>query len=164
MSIRLIFTSSIITFLILSCTEDSFNIPEEDLQQYHDVDQRLWSFFETFENEALTRGLSYDLNALGVTGSIESISEDGVAGVCHFGSHIHDVTIDLNFWNNSSNRLKEFVVFHELGHCVLSRGHNEEQFNSGICKSIMRSGLGDCNDAYPSQNRNYYLNELFNKI
>lgn len=167
MSIRKSSAFLLLVLLLVSCSTDSFfnteEEQEEDSESYRDVDQRLWSYFESFENEAQLRGFSYDLNALRVTGSIESIDEQGVAGVCQYGSHIHDVTIDINFWNNASQRLREFVVFHELGHCVLSRGHTETQFNNGICRSIMRSGLGDCRDAYISDNRNYYLNELFSE-
>ena len=71
------------------------------------------------------------------------------------------MTIDKTFWNRSSELYKEFVVFHELGHCVLDRNHKEDKDSRGRCLSIMRSGLGDCLDAYSSANRTYYLNELF---
>jgi len=157
---RILLFAAFIAFAI-SCSEDNFQSQSSPEPQYAHVDQRLWSYYKEFENEAKLRGYSYDLNSLEITGSIEHIPEQGVAGVCQYGSHIHDVTIDLDFWNNSNDRLKEFVVFHELGHCVLSRGHDESQFSNGLCKSIMRSGLGNCEDAYSLGNRNYYLNELF---
>jgi len=148
-------------FLLNSCTDDIFQSSTDTTPQFVDVDERLWSYYKSFEEEGRKRGFNYDLNALEITGSIESIAEQGVAGTCQYGSHIHDVTIDLEFWNSSSERLREFVVFHELGHCVLSRGHSELQFNNGICRSIMRSGLENCRDAYTQENRNYYLDELF---
>lgn len=147
-----------------SCQSDIFQ-DSEDLQstspQYINVDERLWPHFEAFENEAEARGIPIDLNAHKTTGEISRISEDGVAGTCQYGSHINHVTVDLNFWNNSSYLIREFVVFHELGHCVLERDHEEGAFNNGICRSIMRSGLEDCTDAYNQQNRTYFIDELF---
>jgi hypothetical protein len=53
------------------------------------------------------------------------------------------------------------VVFHELGHCYLGRGHSEETHPNGVCKSIMRSGNGGCFDNYNSTTREAYLDELF---
>lgn len=151
--------------LFTSCIAENptVEIPLEEPTQdvFLNVDQRLVPYFTEFEKEAANRGLQYNLDALEITGVIESISEDGVAGTCQYGNHIHHVTVDENFWNNASNRFREFVVFHELGHCVLFRDHTEEAFENGICISIMRSGLGDCRDAYIQQNRSYYLDELF---
>ena len=152
--------------LFISCGFESqlieeSNTNENSQNQYIDVDARLIPFFVDFEEEAQIRGYSIDLTDLGITGVIETIQEEGVAGTCQYGQHIHHVTVDQNFWNNSSNTYKEFVVFHELGHCVLMRGHTEDAFANGICKSIMRSGLGDCRDAYINQNRTYYIDELF---
>jgi len=136
--------------------------PQEQTQNpYINVDERLVSHFQEFERVAAARGIYIDLRDLGITGVIDQIDETGVLGTCQYGLHIHHVTVDENFWRRASNISKEFVVFHELGHCVLARDHSESAFANGICKSIMRSGLGDCRDAYISANRNYYLNELF---
>ena len=53
------------------------------------------------------------------------------------------------------------IVFHELGHCYLTRGHKDERKNNGTCASIMRSGKAACMDFYTSDNRKEYLDELF---
>ncbi len=129
---------------------------------YPDVDQALWTYFEAFEEAAASRGKQIDLSALGVIGQIEEIEQDHVAGQCTWNSAAPEiVTIDLEFWNSSSNSWKEFVVFHELGHCVLNRDHREDHYSDGTCVSLMRSGLGGCIDNYNSDTRNIYLNELF---
>ncbi len=148
---------------LMSCQTDIF--PSENqtntIQAYEDVDQRLWSYYESFEAEARKRGLTYDLNLLKITGEIQNIPETNVAGTCQYGSHLTHVTIDTDFWYRNSNVQREFVVFHELGHCVLMRGHLESSFNNGVCTSIMHSGLTNCNVAYNTNNRTYYLDELF---
>lgn len=130
--------------------------------QYANVDPELWTYYASFEREAQQRGLEYDLNALQISGEILEISEDNVAGSCRFGNHINnEVTIDRSFWNRSSPILKEFVIFHELGHCVLLRGHDESSDANGRCQSIMRSGLTNCRDSYSLQTRNQFIDELF---
>lgn len=155
-------------FIISACTdftevEQAPLTPEEPQEKsYPNVDPQLWKYFASFEHEALIRGISIDLNAEGVSAEIEQIPEDGVAGTCHFGSQIQNhVTVDQSFWNNSNENWREFVVFHELGHCSLLRGHYEGMDSNGTCLSIMASGTQECTSRYNSVNRTTYLNELF---
>ncbi len=157
----------LITILYLSACQLSNGIEDVELansQIYPLVDRDLWVHFQKFEQEALLRGYDLDLNLLEVTGTIEDIPEEGVAGVCVYGAHDHDVTIDQNFWNNSSNLIREYVVFHELGHCVLFQGHREMADSQGNCLSLMNSGTSGCRVAYNVTNRNFYIDELFDAI
>lgn len=155
-----ILSALIISLFMFSCQKESNNI--ETNLQFPNVDPELWPYYAAFETEARSRGFDYDLEALNILGDIEEIHQENVAGSCKYGSHINnEVTIDQSFWNRSSNLYKEFVVFHELGHCVLLRGHDESANNQGQCLSIMRSGTGSCRDSYSHQNREAYLDELF---
>lgn len=145
--------------LLYSCSKDPITVINPS---YLGVDPELWPFFENFEKEAAFRGLNIDLSAENLTAEIDNIQERGVLGVCQYGSAINNhITIDEPFWNSSGSLYREFVVFHELGHCVLFRDHNESMNGNGICLSIMRSGTENCRDAYTDQNRKYYLDELF---
>ncbi len=152
--------SLIITiFLLTSCYKDPIAILNPT---YPGVDPELWPHFQNFEKEAARRGINIDLSTENLTGEIDNIHERGVLGVCQYGSAINNhITIDEPFWNSSGSLYREFVVFHELGHCVLFRDHDESMNGNGICLSIMRSGTGQCRDAYTDQNRGYYLDELF---
>ena len=153
--------------LICSCSPDSALSPGTDQTNnstiaYNNVDKALWPQFKAFEDEAEKRGLSIVLNRLNLHAAISEIAEQNVLGQCQYSRlNPREVTIDKTFWNRSSTLYKEFVVFHELGHCVLNLDHKEGKDNRGRCLSIMRSGLGDCVDAYNSVNRDYYLDELF---
>ncbi len=156
--------SSSFIFIILflsSCQKDSFIAEPFDNRSNDLVDNRLLAYFNKFETEANKRGLAYDLSALEITGVIENIPEDNVAGTCQYGRHLAHVTVDINYWNNTSELNREMVVFHELGHCVLLRDHEEYSFQNGICASIMNSGTTNCSLAYNLSNREYYLDELF---
>lgn len=155
--------------LTLSCTkENSFTptpIEEEETEiGYANVAEELWDYFAAFEEEAAQRGESIDLRNLRLTAAIEELHPDDVAGVCNYSSrNPNHIGIDESFWNAAPDRWREMVVFHELGHCVLNRGHREDSFQNGLCVSIMRSGTGNCRDAYRTTTRDYYLDELFDE-
>lgn len=134
---------------------------QDDTRSYDNVDTRLWPYYMEFEDQAALRGYEIDLNFLGISGAIKEITDEGVAGTCQYGQHVHHVTVDKDYWNQSSSVGREFVVFHELGHCVLARDHRESMNAEGLCLSIMASGTGDCRFAYTSNNRKAYLDELF---
>lgn len=154
----------VLPFLLLSCfiLRSCAYVQEDEVLTYEAFDHELWPLLEAFEKEALARGMNFDLNALDVYGGIEEIAETHVAGSCRYSSHQpNKITIDQTFWNNSSALGKEFVLFHELGHCVLSRGHRETADAKGFCISIMQSGLGDCILNYGNSTRSRYLDELF---
>lgn len=148
-----------------ACTQD-----EEVLEEmappapvgYAGVDERLWTYFERFEEEALLRGVTVDLRQAQITGLLDEIEQDRVLGQCSYQRNNHSrVTVDESFWNTTSDGGKEFVVFHELGHCFLLRDHVENAFLNGTCSSIMRSGTGTCRDNYTRLTRGAYLDELF---
>lgn len=131
-------------------------------RSYDGVEVALWEHFANFEKEAAKRGVMIDLEATGITGSIEKIHTPGMVGICnHKVDAPNHVMIDIDFWSNASKMAKEMIIFHELGHCFLKRGHSDDTHNNGTCKSIMRSGKGGCMDFYNTSNRNDYLNELF---
>ena len=156
------------TLLSLSCTKENILI-EPDIEEipnkpvaYEGVDEELWDYFDRFELEASARGKIVDLRATMVSGTISEIANKNVAGRCNYNQrNPNKVTIDLSFWKRAGDRSREFVVFHELGHCVLFRGHKEDATVGNICKSIMRSGTGNCNDNYTRITRTSYLDELF---
>jgi len=135
----------------------------ETKKVYNNVDERLHSYFQTFEEEAKARGFEIDLNEAIITAHISSINGDNVAGQCSRPNVLtNDIVIDESFLlGNASSLLKELVVFHELGHCFLQREHREDAYPTGTCISIMRSGLEDCRDNYTSGFRSIYLDELF---
>ena len=165
----------LVTLTLLSCVPEEVSItPQnnkeemtetiiEEAKSFAGVHQSLWVYFEAFEKEAAQRGVTIDLQKSEITGVIQDLEGERVAGQCNYHSlHPNHVIIDEEFWANASDLLKEMVVFHELGHCELARGHREATGNRGDCLSIMRSGAGKCIDNYRFATRKAYLDELFN--
>ena len=150
--------------IISSCQQDLTDQEDSQISGV-DIDSELAPYFIIFQEEASNHGLNIDYESSNVSAEIIQIDEGSVAGTCSTNGHdLRHITIDQSFWNRASPLLREMVIFHELGHCILGRGHSEDQFDNGICRSIMRSGLGDCIDAYSATNRTYYIEELFDSI
>ncbi|NRB51143.1 MAG: hypothetical protein HRU41_25960 [Saprospiraceae bacterium] len=126
------------------------------------VDEALQPYFERFDQEARARGLDFSVEMEELEADIIGIERDGVLGQCHYSEQAPNIVeVDDEFWARASDLEKEYVVFHELGHCVLGRNHNDDRNADGTCSSIMQSGLTSCRVAYGPANRALFLDELF---
>ena len=126
------------------------------------VETELRYYFDLFNSEANDRGITFNMEELDISGYIEDIGNRGTLGQCEsYSSGDHAVVIDQDFWERATDLEKEYVVFHELGHCVLDRDHNDEANDSGVCNSIMQSGSRTCRGIYNESTRSNLLDELF---
>ena len=81
-------------------------------------------------------------------------------GMCTFSSSGRNrVEFSTSAWSRGSDTFKEMLAFHELGHCLLGRGHKNTRHSSGRPESIMNSWLFD-QRTYLA-NRDEYLKELY---
>lgn len=151
----LLFTFVGISFLVLSaCEPEIVVIPV--------VDTPLQAYFERFIVEAAVRGLDVTYATSQVDATISDIAEPNVIGQCSWNqTHKHSITLDENYWSKANDLQREFVVFHELGHCVLGLDHVDNSDANGNCTSIMTSGTGDCRVLYTNNNRGRMLDDLF---
>ena len=99
-----------------------------------------------------------------IIGQIIDIETDGVLGRCNqLTTGEKHLMIDRLFWETANMTEKEYVIFHELGHCALNRRHLDATNKDGTCTSMMQSGNGSCKMVYNAQNRSKYLDELFSQ-
>ena len=103
------------------------------------------SRFERHYGEAVEVGVNF--------GSLKD-----AVGICYYVTG--NIEIDREYWNTHGEAAKEELIFHELGHCVLGREHNEHM-------------IGDCPASimYPTltpgcykKHKDYYIKELFDKF
>lgn len=85
------------------------------------------------------------------------------------------ITIDNEFWAEATTAQRENLIFHELGHCVLGKKHNDNiatttttlNNNSQIHASIMNTYMFKSNKstekAFQKGYYPYFLSELFNR-
>ena len=127
------------------------------------IDEQLQQYFDRFATEAAARGNTVDFGLVRVEGFLSNTLAPSISGQCqHDPNHPDRVLINRTFWNTASATEKEFLVFHELGHCYLQRPHLDTKDSQGNCISIMHSGATVCRNNYSSLTRESYLNELFN--
>lgn len=126
------------------------------------VHSSLQQYFDRFVAEGASRGVILDFEALKISGHIRVITTQQVIGQCaHNDDEPNTVIIDKLYWDSANDMEREFLVFHELGHCALNRGHLDSADNRGDCISIMTSGTGICRINYNVANRQDLLDELF---
>lgn len=146
-----------ILFVGLGCRKESISV-DTAIQ----IDEELAPYFERFKEAGAERGVEVDFEKANLSAYLEDIAEPNVSGQCYDNAAEPDrLVIDSGFWRQASDIRREFVVFHELGHCFLHRGHLDAAGPDGACASIMHSGLSGCRNAYSSLTRSGYLDELF---
>lgn len=160
-----LFILVIISFIMCSCDRRMNKDLAPTPNAYENVVPEMWKHFQKFEIEAAKRGVTIDLRALKIEGVIRPVHVDGIAGLCsHNPETEKTVILDINFWSKSSDMEREAIIFHELGHCVLERSHNDDALDNGMCESLMRSGTSACITFYKySDHQDYYLDELFSE-
>lgn len=142
-------------FWFLGCTE------QESYDYRTAISPEFRVYFERFETEAATRGIDIDWSAQYIYTSLTSIESDAVGQCLTYEQGRNDLLIDEDYWSRSSDTNREFLIFHELGHCVLQRSHIDSSNPDGTCQSIMNSGNDSCRKNYNITTRTQYLDELF---
>jgi len=131
--------------LTVSCAKESKKL---------DAPAEFGKYVTAFEVAAAENKRSVSIYPLKI--SLADLNESGwmgIRGVCKIENSTRTLVVNINFWNSASDAEKEMHIFHELGHCVLGRGHDE-------WSPIMNSALGLGPDQYSAQ-RDLYLAELF---
>jgi hypothetical protein len=124
------------------------------------VNADLQPYFDSFLAEAKARNRCVEMGH--IAGEIAALNETNVAAKCQsLASGNKNVLVDEKFWKTADAMTREMVVFHELGHCALSRPHTDATKANGTCESMMQSGAGLCKMVYNVQTRSAYLDELF---
>lgn len=125
-----------------------------------EVDEAFAPYFADFEAEGLSRGR--ELSLAGIGAAFDSELERGLAGKCvAYESGAHLIFIRPSDWEKRTPLEREYLIFHELGHCALHRPHLDEADAQGNCQSMMQSGEGRCRNNYSPLTRERLLDELF---
>jgi hypothetical protein len=93
--------------------------------------------------------------------------DKNILGMCKVWSDgYRQIEIDPSYWNRNTttNANRKALIYHELGHCILNRGHDPSFILSSfgrIAKSIMNPYL--MYELSMPQLQTYYINELFSR-
>lgn len=150
--IRLVLVLFTIVCLFSSCKKElESNVPET---AKHYVD--------SFLDDAIQYGFDIDREMQNLDIIFTNIDDTLVDGKCDRSTN--QILLDSVSWENNSDRLRKWLIYHELGHCILKREHSDVFFENGECKSIMASAMNSeiCSTNFMSSSwEEYYIKELF---
>ncbi|GAB3025834.1 hypothetical protein [Spirosoma pulveris] len=164
--------TSPVIFLIIVCLTGCQQPTAQPEPIQYSVPADVEPFVQSFRDEARKRNISVSTDNLIITFGT-ALGED-ICGECLLESG-KTPRITLNnddfCWQRASQPERECLVFHELAHCLLKRGHKTDKFPIGAFASIMNPNNvaiyatcqypigGDECDKRPR--RVYYIDELF---
>jgi hypothetical protein len=150
--IIIIILALILYIFSIGCQKEAVqNIPDE-----------LLSYVQTFFEEGNQRGLNLILKKTNI--EIRFSTLVGKNGACTPAKHL--IEIDSALWRKRSQADKEWLIYHELGHCILGRDHLLKTLPRGECQSVMSNSEGlNCIINFKSKSwKQYYFDELFNNL
>ncbi|RMG20066.1 MAG: hypothetical protein D6730_20520 [Bacteroidetes bacterium] len=133
-----------------------------DRPQPFDVHPDFQPYVDRFIAEGAKRGHDIDFSDTGLSIIFREAVDTETGGVCR-GKH--RIEIEKFFWDDLNDFQREGLIFHELGHCELGRGHKNDTLPNGEWASRMRGdpipqGLSAVIN-YTGARRLYYIDELF---
>jgi len=131
-----------------------------------------------------SKGIVSPYDVYKITMGFKKYNKSSIVGMCVKSFFFREIDIDPTWWeSNTSKLIREQLIFHELGHCVLNREHVYSSYNymimSWIDRFLFKLGvfkthklLSDgCPISYMNPyvlsfycikfHHNYYINELF---
>lgn len=149
------------TFILLLVLLGTLYVGCDDFDSV-ETDEELIPYFEIFAKEAAKRDIIVDYEAERIEGLLQDILDASIQGQCFRNEEKpKKVIIDVDYWANATELQKQFIIYHELGHCFLGRDHLNDRDVSGDCVSIMHANPGVCNFLLTEDNKEQYLDELF---
>ncbi len=168
-------TSLVAAILLFFCIT---GCRDQEINQFI-IDERALPYVDNFFKEATKRAVSVPRENL-ILEFTDQITKEH-CGECikpkngRKGQRKILIAMNKECWESQPEQNKEALIFHELGHCLLNRGHNDELFPSGAPHSIMTTVLDgpyqpcyavidDSPEAIKKCNRTirraYYIDEL----
>jgi len=134
------------------------------------IDEEFIPYVDSFLTEMESRGLNLRDQSLTVV-FVNRISIQVDDNICGYGWHNFsgrgydrvEIINSENCWGRRSAIEKENIIYHELGHALLNKGHFSDYFPNGLPKSLMCSD--GCNNyrtytKYQTDQRTYYLDQM----
>lgn len=102
------------------------------------VDNEFKPHVQNFVKKSKGKVLLKDVKNLSIT--FDKFDEDSeVIGYCLYIPLYPKIVINQDWWyKNESKIAREALIFHEMGHCILYRGHAEETLNNELLAKFER--------------------------
>ena len=164
----------LLVVVVWACKETAQTTPVVPVAAVDERMKEVQDLLKKFADEGKARGVS--VNTSVVRFQFDDLTKEGHWGYCYAAqdanfnfiidpSKTNLIKFDSSAWRRMSSVEREWLLFHECGHCALGRKHENRTFSNGESYSIMSAGDagvygGQVN--YSGFRRNFYLDELFN--
>ncbi len=132
-------------------------------RQFSTTDTTFTSYISRFENEASQKLNQPNFKVGDIPINFGDTENPEYVGIClEYTNGQREIIIKQSWWQSATEEARIALIFHELGHCRLDRGHDDETFNNGtreIRLSIMHSRMVYLNDYRQYQDQ--YHKELY---
>lgn len=148
-----ILVALISAILLSSCSRDTLQVYPDEFRPF------VLEFFA----DAQGRGLNIREEDFDFTISYrEEFETDRIVGQC-VNQNRHKITIKQPWWEEASFEERRYLIYHELGHCILDRPHVEKKSPRGLCATIMidRSAFSCIDNSTIPDWWEYLVDELF---
>lgn len=171
---------TIFLLILTSCASSNVRLKK----RYKDIDSRFEPYIAEFIHESDGKITRKDFKNF-TMGIRTYPNGESVVGTCHYG--VNEVDISDRYWRSSTSMSQRLeLIFHELGHCILKRGHTETKHNGTFLAWLERvafklgiftkkKGLPDgCPASFMhpyvlgerciNKHFDYYMDELFERL
>lgn len=124
---------------LLSCGKQIEIKEEINLRTFEMIDPRFNKYVEKFENTCKTKVENLPIQ-FGTANDFKGLNNN--LGYCQFfiGEKIRrQIKIRYSWWSSAPEHLREWLIYHELGHCHFYLGHDDRILASGYPLNIMHS-------------------------
>ncbi len=117
---------AIVFSVLLGVSASSCAPKEKQHESFLQVDAPFQDFVHSFETVSAQHGQPITVSDLVIQfGSTPSLNE---TGVCEWADNqTPKITVNERIWNTLNDYDKQEVIFHELGHCILKRVHQNTE-------------------------------------
>ena len=128
------------------------------VQKFVEIDPVFELYVKTFEQDLARFGCPQKIENISVSLQDLGRVDGSIIGLCLRGLFNRSVSIDRGAWLGASDEERKGLIYHELGHCVLGRGHEDGEFVlTRRAKSLMNSFAV----TRWQFDEDYYLEDLF---
>ncbi len=140
-----------VSSIVLGCASKPTQIlPKKQLSPRQKLAKKIVKKFERIYRKKITQ-----------TSKIvfKDLKRPHVGGMCNMITK--KITLNTPNWDDNTDVENEIILFHELGHCELDRGHiHYDDKKWKYCTPSIMGWKGTPQDCY-ERHYDYYINELF---
>ena len=128
------------------------------------IDPAFQSYVDQWHSDARLVGHGDEIDDLII--EFGSLLQLGEKGVCFTGvGYTPTIQIDVTWWNEPQDPIQlKYLIYHELGHCILNRVHNNKMIaisnGASVYESIMNP-YAYIDDYYDANYHQHILEEYF---